>query len=139
MATVSDLNSGHMPTWCPGCGDFGILIALKGALAKLNIPQEETVVVSGVGCGSKIPHFIKTCGFEGLHGRSLPPATGIHLANNKLTVVAIGGDGDGCGIGLGHFMHTMRRNLDFTYIIRDNITPRIKTAQAGDTAQNQPI
>ena len=139
MATVSDLNSGHMPTWCPGCGDFGILIALKGALAKLNIPQEETVVVSGVGCGSKIPHFIKTCGFEGLHGRSLPPATGIHLANNKLTVVAIGGDGDGCGIGLGHFMHTMRRNLDFTYIIQDNEIYGLTVGQASATTKKGVI
>ena len=82
MASAAELNSGHAPTWCGGCGNFGILVSLKGALAKLDIPPEETVVVSGVGCGSKLPHFIKTYGFEGLHGRALPPATAIHLANN---------------------------------------------------------
>lgn len=139
MATVAELNSGNMPTWCPGCGDFSILISLKGALAKLGVPPEETVIVSGVGCGSKIPHFIKTCGFEGLHGRSLPPATGIHLANDKLTVVAIGGDGDGCGIGLGHFMHTVRRNLDFTYIIQDNEIYGLTVGQASATTKKGTI
>ncbi len=139
MASVSELNSPHTITWCPGCGDFGILIALKGALSKLNIPPEETVVVSGVGCGSKIPHFIKTYGFEGLHGRSLPPATGIHLANDRLTVVAIGGDGDGCGIGLGHFMHTMRRNLNFTYIIQDNEIYGLTVGQASATTKRGTI
>ena len=95
MVTVSELNSPNMPQWCPGCGDFGILIALKGALAKVGAEPHETVVVSGVGCGSKLPHYVRTYGFEGLHGRSLPPATGIHLANDRLTVVAVGGDGDG--------------------------------------------
>jgi len=135
MVTVSELNSGHMPTWCPGCGDFGILVALKGALAKLSIPPEETVVVSGVGCGSKLPHFVKTYGFEGLHGRSIPPAQGIHLANNKLTVVAVGGDGDGYGIGMGHFIHAMRRNMDFTYIVQDNEIYGLTTGQASPTTR----
>lgn len=135
MTMVAELNSGHTPTWCPGCGDFGILIALKGALAKLNIPPEETVVVSGVGCGSKLPHFIKTYGFEGLHGRSLPPATGIHLANNRLTVVAVGGDGDGYGIGMAHFVHTMRRNVDLTYIVQDNEIYGLTTGQTSPTTR----
>ena len=139
MTSVADLNSGHMPDWCPGCGDFGILIAVKGAMAKLNLDLHNTVVVSGVGCGSKIPHFIKTYGFEGLHGRSLPPATAIHLANDKLTVLAIGGDGDGCGIGLGHFMHTMRRNLDFTYIIQDNEIYGLTVGQASATTKKGVI
>lgn len=135
MVTVADLNSGHAPTWCPGCGDFGILIALKGALAKLSIPPHETVVVSGVGCGSKLPHFIKTYGFEGLHGRSLPPATGIHLVNNKLTVIAVGGDGDGYGIGMGHFIHTMRRNLNICYIVQDNEIYGLTTGQTSPTTK----
>ena len=135
MVTVSELNSGHAPTWCPGCGDFGILIALKGALARLGIPPHETVVVSGVGCGSKLPHFIKTYGFEGLHGRSLPPAQGIHLANNKLTVVAVGGDGDGYGIGMAHFVHAMRRNMDFTYIVQDNEIYGLTTGQTSPTTR----
>ena len=135
MVSVSELNSGHTPTWCGGCGDFGILIALKGALAKLSIPQHETVVVSGVGCGSKLPHFIKTYGFEGLHGRSLPPAQGIHLANNTLTVVAVGGDGDGYGIGMGHFVHAMRRNMDFTYIVQNNEIYGLTTGQTSPTTR----
>jgi len=117
------------------CGDFGILIALKGALAKLDIPPHETVVVAGIGCGSKIPHFVKTYGFEGLHGRSLPPATGIHLANSSLKVIAIGGDGDGYGIGMGHFVHAMRRNLDFTYIVQNNEIYGLTVGQASPTTR----
>jgi 2-oxoglutarate ferredoxin oxidoreductase subunit beta len=135
MATVAELDSGHTPTWCSGCGNLGILISLKGALAKLDIPPEETVIVSGVGCGSKIPHFIKTYGFEGIHGRSLPPATAIHLANNSLTVVAIGGDGDGYGIGMAHFVHAMRRNLDITYIVQDNEIYGLTTGQTSPTTR----
>lgn len=135
MVTVSELNSGHMPDWCPGCGDFGILIALKGAIAKLDLPAHEVVVASGIGCGSKIPHFVKTYGFEGLHGRSLPPATGIHLANNSLKVIAVGGDGDGYGIGMGHFVHTMRRNLDITYIVQDNEIYGLTVGQTSPTTK----
>ncbi len=135
MATVAELNSGHTPTWCPGCGDFAILAALKGALSKLNVPQEDTVIVSGIGCGSKIPHFIRTYGFESLHGRSLPPATGIHLANDRLKVIAIGGDGDGCGIGMGHLVHTMRRNLNICYIVQDNEIYGLTTGQTSPTTR----
>ncbi|MFA6214834.1 MAG: thiamine pyrophosphate-dependent enzyme [Candidatus Micrarchaeia archaeon] len=135
MATVTELNSGHPPNWCPGCGGFGILVALKGALAKLNIPPHETVVVSGIGCGGKIPHYVKTYGFEGLHGRSLPPATGIHLVNNRLTVIAVGGDGDGYGIGMGHFIHTMRRNLNICYIVQDNEIYGLTTGQTSPTTR----
>ena len=135
MVTVSELNSPNMPQWCPGCGDFGILIALKGALAKVGAEPHETVVVSGVGCGSKLPHYVRTYGFEGLHGRSLPPATGIHLANDRLTVVAVGGDGDGYGIGMGHFVHAMRRNLNFTYIVQDNEIYGLTVGQASPTTK----
>ncbi|MEM4347997.1 MAG: thiamine pyrophosphate-dependent enzyme [Candidatus Anstonellaceae archaeon] len=139
MVSVAEFNSPHQITWCPGCGDFGILIALKGALAKLGIPPHQAVVVSGIGCGGKIPHFIRTYGFEGIHGRALPAATGIHLSNDRLTVVAIGGDGDGCGIGLGHFMHTMRRNLDITYIIQDNEIYGLTVGQASPTTKKGVI
>lgn len=135
MVSIADFNSGHNPQWCPGCGNFGILAAIKNALSKLEIPQEDTVIVSGVGCGSKLPHFIKTYGFESLHGRSLPPATGIHLANNRLTVIAIGGDGDGCGIGMGHLIHTMRRNLNICYIIQDNEIYGLTTGQTSPTTK----
>ncbi|MEM2137704.1 MAG: thiamine pyrophosphate-dependent enzyme [Candidatus Anstonellaceae archaeon] len=135
MATVAELNSGHMPDWCPGCGDFGILISLKGALAKLDIPAHETVVASGIGCSGKLPHFIKTYGYEGLHGRSLPAATGIHLANDRLTVIDVGGDGDGYGIGMGHFVHTMRRNLNITYIVHNNEIYGLTTGQTSPTTK----
>jgi len=117
------------------CGDFAILVALKGALSKLGRNPHETVVVSGVGCGSKLPHFIKTYGFEGLHGRSLPAASGIKLANHSLTVVDVGGDGDGYGIGMGHFIHTCRRNIDLTYIVQDNQIYGLTTGQASPTSE----
>jgi len=102
------------------CGDFAILVALKGALAKLNRQPHETVVVSGIGCGSKLPHFIKTYGYEGLHGRALPAASAIKLANHSLEVVTVGGDGDGYGIGMGHFIHTCRRNIKITCLMLNN-------------------
>ncbi|MFC1768572.1 2-oxoacid:ferredoxin oxidoreductase subunit beta [Nanoarchaeota archaeon] len=115
-----DLDTGQVPTWCPGCGDYMILGALKGALKELNMDMSNTAIVSGIGCGSKTPHFVKAYGFEGLHGRILPVATGIKLANHKLNVIGIGGDGDGYGIGGNHFIHTCRRNLDMTYIVQNN-------------------
>ena len=117
------------------CGDFAILVALKQALVKAGVEPHNTVVCSGVGCGSKLPHFIKTYGFEGLHGRSLPPASAIKLANHGLTVVAVGGDGDGYGIGMGHFIHTCRRNIDFTYITQDNQIYGLTTGQTSPTSE----
>lgn len=118
------------------CGDFGILIALKGALAKLNLPAHEVVVASGIGCSGKLPHYVKTYGFEGIHGRALPAATGIHLANDRLTTVIAGGDGDGYGIGMGHFVHTMRRNMNMTYIVHDNEIYGLTTGQASPTTKH---
>jgi len=135
MASVTELNNNHYVQWCPGCGDFGILIALKGALAKIGAEPHETVVVSGIGCAGKLPHYIKTYGFEGIHGRSLPAASAIHLANDRLHVVAVGGDGDGYGIGMGHFVHTMRRNLDFTYIVHNNEIYGLTTGQTSPTSK----
>ncbi|MCX8194834.1 MAG: 2-oxoacid:ferredoxin oxidoreductase subunit beta [Candidatus Micrarchaeota archaeon] len=135
MVTVSELNVPHMPQWCPGCGDFGILISLKGAIAKLGLNPHEVVVVSGIGCSGKLPHYIKTYGYEGIHGRALPAATGIHLANHKLTTIVVGGDGDGYGIGMGHFIHTMRRNFDMTYIVHDNEIYGLTTGQTSPTTK----
>ncbi len=117
------------------CGDFGILIALKGAIAKLGVPAHETVVVSGIGCSGKLPHYIKTYGFEGIHGRALPAATGIHLANDRLTTVAVGGDGDGYGIGMGHFVHAMRRNLNITYVVHNNEIYGLTVGQTSPTTK----
>ena len=136
MVTLTELaEPQHTITWCPGCGDFGILVALKQALVKAGVEPHQTVVCSGVGCGSKLPHFIKTYGYEGLHGRSLPPASAIKMANHSLTVVAVGGDGDGFGIGMGHFVHTCRRNIDFTYITQDNQVYGLTTGQTSPTSE----
>ncbi|HLC65319.1 MAG TPA: 2-oxoacid:ferredoxin oxidoreductase subunit beta [Candidatus Nanoarchaeia archaeon] len=117
---MEDIGTGQIPTWCPGCGDYVILASLKEALIELKLDLSNTVLVSGIGCGSKTPHFIKSYGFEGLHGRIMPVATGIKLANHKLTVIGVGGDGDGYGIGGNHFIHTARRNLDITYVLQNN-------------------
>jgi 2-oxoglutarate ferredoxin oxidoreductase subunit beta len=136
MATFAELaEPTHTITWCPGCGDFAILVALKQALVKLGKPAHEVVVASGIGCGGKLPHFIKTYGFEGLHGRVLPAASAIKLANHSLTVIAVGGDGDGYGIGMGHFIHTCRRNIDITYITQDNQVYGLTTGQTSPTSE----
>ena len=123
------------PTWCPGCGDFGVVRALQEALAALQLDPKDICVVSGIGCSSNLPHFLSTYGFHGLHGRVLPVATGIKLANPDLTVIGTGGDGDGYGIGQGHFIHTMRRNLDLTYIVMNNQTYGLTTGQASPTSE----
>lgn len=118
--SLKDTNSGVTPDWCPGCGDFGILMGIKKALVGLGTPLHETCIVSGIGCSGKLNHFVNTYGFEGIHGRSLPLAAAVALSNPNLNVVAVGGDGDGYGIGMGHFMHTLRRNINFTYIVHNN-------------------
>jgi 2-oxoglutarate ferredoxin oxidoreductase subunit beta len=133
--TVASLTTKDSPTWCPGCGDFTILSTLKNALVELGIEQHNTLITSGIGCGSKTPHFVNTYGFEGLHGRSLAVATGAKLANNSLTVIAIAGDGDTYGIGGNHFMHSMRRNLDITLIVQDNAIYGLTKGQTSPTSR----
>lgn len=108
------------PTWCPGCGDFGILNALKHAFAELGIAPHEALVVSGIGCGSKLPDYMRVNGFMTIHGRPLAAATGAKLANHALHVVVVDGDGDAYGTGGNHFIHTARRNPDITHIVEDN-------------------
>jgi len=108
------------PTWCPGCGDFGILNALKHAFAELGIAPHEALVVSGIGCGSKLPDYMRVNGFMTIHGRPLAVATGAKLANHALHVVVVDGDGDAYGIGGNHFIQTARRNPDITHIVEDN-------------------
>ena len=119
--------------WCPGCGDFGIVTALQSALAELELSPSNTVLVSGVGCHAKLPHFVNAYGVHTLHGRSLPFAIGAKLANPDLEVIVIGGDGDSLGIGAGHFVNTGRRNLDFTYLIHDNGVYGLTKGQASPT------
>lgn len=118
--TAKDYATPVHVNWCPSCGDFGIITALKQALAQLRIPPHRVAVFSGIGCSGKTPHYINAYGFHTLHGRVLPNATGAKLANRDLTVVAVGGDGDGYGIGAGYFVNSGRRNVDFTYLVFDN-------------------
>jgi len=121
------------PIWCPGCGNYAILEAIKRALAELDIPNEMVVVVSGIGCSAQLPHFLKVYGIHGIHGRALPVATGVKLANPNLTVIAVGGDGDGYGIGGNHLIHAARRNIDVTYIVSNNQVYGLTTGQAAPT------
>ena len=120
MIELKELEAVHKPHWCPGCGNFGILQALKMAFSELNVERHNVVMASGIGCSSHMPHWVNVYGLHGLHGRPIPVATGIKLANPELTVVAVGGDGDGYGIGVGHLVHTFRRNIDLTYLVSDN-------------------
>ena len=115
-----DYKSGLGPVWCPGCGDFGVLNALYRAMAELQIEPWNTVLLSGIGCSSRLPDYVKTYGFNGVHGRALTLAMGVKVARPELTVIAVGGDGDGLAIGGNHFLHSARRNLDVTYIMMDN-------------------
>ncbi len=132
--TVQTFDGAVHPDWCPGCGDFGVLKSLKEALVQLEIRSHEVMVVSGIGCSSNLPGFIRAYGVHSLHGRSLPVATGIALANHALHVIAVGGDGDGYGIGSAHFLHAMRRNLNLTYIVMDNEIYGLTTGQASPTS-----
>ncbi|MBI3615242.1 MAG: 2-oxoacid:ferredoxin oxidoreductase subunit beta [Candidatus Omnitrophica bacterium] len=119
--------------WCPGCGDFGILNAIQQALAEMQLSPEQVLLFSGVGCFAKTPHFVNTYGCHTMHGRSLPFAVGAKLANPNLTVISLGGDGDGYGIGAGHFLNTGRRNLDMLYLVFDNGVYGLTKGQASPT------
>lgn len=118
--TAKDYASPVKPTWCPGCGDFGILSAMKKGLAQAGVAPHEVLVVTGIGCGSKLPDYANVNGFMTLHGRPLPIATGARLANHGLKVMTVHGDGDSMGLGMGHFIHTARRNLDIVDLIQNN-------------------
>jgi len=133
--TLQSLEGEVHPDWCPGCGDFGVLKSLKEAILELGIPPHKVLVVSGIGCSSNLPGFINTYGMHTLHGRALAVATGVKLGNHELKVIATGGDGDGFGIGGNHFMHTMRRNVDLTYIVMDNQIYGLTTGQTSPTSR----
>ncbi len=120
MATVKEFRNNIRPNWCPGCGDFAVQASIQRALGNLNLDPEQVALVSGIGCSGRISGYVNVYGFHGVHGRSLPIAQGVKLSNRNLTVLAAGGDGDGFGIGLNHFMHAVRRNMDITYIVMDN-------------------
>lgn len=135
MAVLADYKA-EKPTWCPGCGDFGVLNALQRAAVDLALDPEEMVVVSGIGCSGKLSAYFGSYGLHTIHGRSLPTAQGVKMANRDLTVVAAGGDGDGFGIGLGHFIHAMRRNIDITYLVMDNHIYGLTTGQTSPTSDH---
>jgi 2-oxoglutarate ferredoxin oxidoreductase subunit beta len=117
---AKDYKSDLKPIWCPGCGDFGVVSAIYRALAAVGRPPHEIAFISGIGCSSRIPGYTTAYGFNTVHGRALPIAQGIKLANPELLVLAAGGDGDGFSIGGGHVSHAVRRNVDLTYIVMDN-------------------
>lgn len=120
MATMKDFRNNVKPNWCPGCGDFSVQAAIQRAAANVGLTPESLAVVSGIGCSGRISGYINAYGFHGIHGRSLPIAQGLKMANRELTVLAAGGDGDGFAIGMGHTVHAIRRNIDITYIVMDN-------------------
>ena len=133
--TAKDFAASYSSTWCPGCGNFGILNALKKACAQLDLDLEKTVQVTGIGCSSKIAQYTNLYRIETLHGRTLPVATGVKLANHHLTVIVNGGDGDGMGIGMGHFVHAARRNVDISYFIHNNQIYALTKGQTSPTSE----
>jgi 2-oxoglutarate ferredoxin oxidoreductase subunit beta len=120
MATFKDFRNKVKPNWCPGCGDFSVQASIQRAVANVGIEPDDLAVVSGIGCSGRISGYINSYGFHSIHGRSLPIAQGVKMANRDLTVIASGGDGDGYAIGLGHTLHAIRRNINITYIVMDN-------------------
>ncbi|MCH8068172.1 MAG: 2-oxoacid:ferredoxin oxidoreductase subunit beta [Candidatus Marinimicrobia bacterium] len=122
------------PDWCPGCGDFGLLNGVRKACAELGILPHKILITSGIGCSSNFPGYFNAYGMHTLHGRPVPVATGVKLANHELTVIAVGGDGDGYGIGGNHFIHTARRNVNINYFVMNNQIYGLTTGQISPTS-----
>lgn len=120
MATFKDFRNNVKPNWCPGCGDFSVQASIQRAAANVGLEPEDLAIVSGIGCSGRISGYIHAYGFHGIHGRALPIAQGLKMANRRLHVIAAGGDGDGFAIGMGHTVHAIRRNMNITYIVMDN-------------------
>lgn len=120
MATFKDFRNNVKPNWCPGCGDFSVQAAIQRAAANVGLEPENLAVISGIGCSGRISGYINSYGVHSIHGRALPIAQGLKMANRDLTVIAAGGDGDGFAIGMSHTVHAIRRNIDITYIVMDN-------------------
>jgi 2-oxoglutarate ferredoxin oxidoreductase subunit beta len=138
LAAVKDVDflqyrSKDLPTWCPGCGYFGIVDALYRACKELCLKHENIVTVSGIGCSGRTPIFINSYGFHTLHGRSIPVASGLKLAREDLTVFAVAGDGDALGIGGGHLPHVARKNIDITFLLFDNSIYGLTKGQSSST------
>ncbi len=130
---AKDYKSKLKPVWCPGCGHFAVLSAMTKALAHLGLKKEQVAVVSGIGCSSRMPAYLDTYGFHGIHGRALAVAQGLKAARPDLTVFVAGGDGDGFSIGGNHFLHACRRNMDLTYVVMDNEVYGMTKGQASPT------
>ncbi len=130
---VADYKEDLWMDWCPSCGDFGIVRAIQMALTNLQTPPHQVALLSGIGCSAKTVHYVNANGFHTLHGRVLPSATGAKLANHKLTIIAVGGDGDAYGIGAGYFLNSGRRNVDLTYIVFDNAVYGLTKGQSSPT------
>ena len=120
MATFKDFRNNVKPNWCPGCGDFSVQAAIQKAAANVGLEPEEVAIITGIGCSGRLSGYINSYGVHGIHGRALPLAQGVIMANKDLTVIASGGDGDGYAIGMGHTIHALRRNMNMTYIVMDN-------------------
>jgi 2-oxoglutarate ferredoxin oxidoreductase subunit beta len=135
VLSAKEFSSGAHPIWCPGCGDYGVLAALERGLAKLGRPPNEVVLVSGIGCSSRLPGYMSCYGFHGVHGRALAAAAGIKLARPDLEVITIGGDGDGFSIGGNHFIHACRRNIDMLYVVMDNRVYGMTKGQPSPTTE----
>lgn len=136
---INDYTSKVKPSWCAGCGNHSVLAALKKAMATLNFKTHETAIVSGIGCSSRFPFFISTYGFHSIHGRALPVAIGLKVANPKINIIAVGGDGDGVGIGGNHFIHAGRKNPNITYIMMDNEIYALTKGQCSPTSREGTI
>jgi len=133
MVTTADY-TGLTSAWCPGCGNFGILNALKQALVALSIEPHQVLITSGIGQAGKLPHYTRANVFNSLHGRPVPPAIGAKIANSELIVIAVSGDGDAYGEGGNHFIHAMRRNHDITYLVHNNQVYGLTKGQASPTS-----
>ncbi len=133
MIKSKDFKKEVKPVWCPGCGNYGVLAAVYQAFGELEVPREDIVLVSGIGCSSRLPGYVNVYGFNSVHGRSLPIATGVKLSNPDKTVVSIGGDGDALSIGGGHIPHAARRNIDITFLILDNSIYALTKGQPSPT------
>lgn len=144
MPTLEDYK-GQTPAWCPGCGNFGILKAFKDAVVELGLEPHQLTIVSGIGQAGKFPHYLKCNTFNGLHGRTLPVATGIRLANHRMLTIAVAGDGDCYGEGGNHFIHAMRRNVNVKLFVHDNQIYGLTKGQPSPTSiegmvtKNQPF
>ncbi len=130
---AKDYKTDVKPIWCPGCGHFAVLSAISKSLAWLQLEKENTAVISGIGCSSRVPAYVDSYGFHGVHGRALPVASGLKAARSDLTVIAAGGDGDGYSIGGNHFLHACRRNMDMLYVVMDNRVYGMTKGQASPT------